>query len=308
MPSEHPRNAYVFPGQGSQSVGMGRGLHDADPIARVVWEEADDLLGLPLSRLAFEGPQQELNRTENAQPALLTASIAAYEVLRSRRLAAPPLMAAGHSLGEYSALVAAGAFRFGTALRLVRLRGELMAAEGERTGGAMLAVIGLPAARLNALCSQLGVDVANYNSPDQTVISGPIDAVQEAGERAREAGARRVVPLAVSGAFHSHLMRPAAAAFEEAVRDIPLSTPSITVIGNVEAKPLISTEDIRRELVLQIWSPVRWSDTLERIAAEGIEQVVEVGPGKVLSALVRRTLPGVQAVTSDDLLAAGVAG
>lgn len=307
MPSERPATAYVFPGQGSQAVGMGRDLYDADPTARAVWEEADDALGLRISRLAFDGPQQELNRTENAQPALLAASVAACEVLRRRGVISPPAMAAGHSLGEYSALVAAGAISFGAAIMLVRRRGELMAAEGERTGGAMLAVIGLAAERLEAVCARIGVDVANYNSPDQTVISGPVEAVQEAGELARDAGARRVVPLAVSGAFHSRLMRPAAAAFEAALREVPLSVPTIPVIGNVDAEPLTSPEQIRTELVLQIWSPVLWTDTLHRLAAAGIGQVVEVGPGKVLSALVRRTLPGVEAIPSDELLAARVA-
>ncbi|MDP9381616.1 MAG: ACP S-malonyltransferase [Chloroflexota bacterium] len=304
--SSNVATAYLFPGQGSQSVGMGRDLA-AETDARALWEEADDTLGYSLSKIAWEGPDAELQRTENAQPALLVASLATLRVLASRVvLSDAPAYVAGHSLGEYTALVAAGSLTFADALRLVRLRGELMAAEGDRVGGAMAAVMGLSADLVGSISEEEGVDVANRNSPEQTVVSGEVGAVARVVERLRGAGARRVVPLPVSGAFHSRLMRPLADRFAQAVADVSLSSPRILVISNVSAQPLRDEAEIRRELVEQLYSPVEWVRTLEYLHTHGVTRYIEVGPGKVLTGLVRRTLPGAEAIASDSLLPAAV--
>lgn len=299
-----PALAYIFPGQGSQSVGMGSELSRLEATARLLWEEADDILGFSLSQVAFEGPDVELQRTENAQPALLVAGIVALRVLTARGLLAGPQRLAGHSLGEYTALVAAGSLEYADAVRLVRVRGELMAEQGERVGGAMSAVIGLEPELLAGICAEAGVDIANYNSPEQTVISGEAQAVYRVGERARSAGARRVVPLPVSGAFHSTLMRPLAGSFAGSVDSVPLRPPSFPVVGNVRATPLESVKDIRRELVEQLYSPVRWLQTLRYMSSVGVTQYIELGPGKVLTGLVNRTLTGATAANSDTLLVA----
>ncbi|MDQ3854820.1 MAG: ACP S-malonyltransferase [Chloroflexota bacterium] len=296
--------AYLFPGQGSQLVGMGRALYEADESARRLWVEADTTLGLDLSRLAFEGPEAELQRTEHAQPALLVASLAALGVLRRLDPERSPDFLAGHSLGEYTALVAAGSLAYLDALRLVRRRGELMARAGERTGGAMAAVIGLDPEELAEICVREGVDVANYNSPEQTVISGEPEGVARACEAARAAGARRVIPLAVSGAFHSRLMRSAAEELAGVIERTPIVEPQVPVVGNVHASPLQSADEIRLELREQLYSPVRWTQSLQYLASRGVTRYVEVGPGKVLAGLVRKTLAGASVESADSLLVA----
>ncbi len=295
--------AYLFPGQGSQSVGMGRALAEAEPQARTLWEEADQVLGFSLSGLAFEGTEAELQRTENAQPALLAASIASLRVLQSRGLLAPASYLAGHSLGEYSALVAAESLQFADAVRLVRRRGELMAREGDRVGGAMAAIIGLPPETVSELAAISGAQVANRNSPEQTVISGEADAVERASAALREAGARRVLPLSVSGAFHSSLMRPLADEFAEVAALVELCPPVLPVVSNVSARPLQTEAEVRRELVEQLYSPVNWMQTLYYLQGEGVDSFVEIGPGKVLAGLVKRTLPGATVTGSDSLQA-----
>ncbi len=295
--------AYLFPGQGSQSVGMGRALAEAEPQARTLWEEADQVLGFSLSGLAFEGTEAELQRTENAQPALLAASIASLRVLQSRGLLAPASYLAGHSLGEYSALVAAESLQFADAVRLVRRRGELMAREGDRVGGAMAAIIGLPPETVSELAAVSGVQVANRNSPEQTVISGETDAVERASAALRETGARRVLPLSVSGAFHSSLMRPLADEFADAVARVEIRPPVLPVVSNVSARPLLTEAEVRRELVEQLYSPVNWMQTLYYLQGEGVDSFVEIGPGKVLAGLVKRTLPGATVTGSDSLQA-----
>lgn len=299
--------AWIFPGQGSQVVGMGRDLYEQIPAARAVFEEADATLGLPLSRLCFEGPEAELTATENAQPALLTVSTAllrALTALSGGALAAPRAVA-GHSLGEYSALVAAGALDFATALRLVRRRGELMAAAHE---GSMAAVIGMGEQALEQLCREVSdalqsggapgstVVVANYNAPDQLVISGSTLAVEHASLQARERGAKRVIPLKVSAAFHSPLMMNAAEGMARVIGEATVRDLQTPLVANVTAEPLASADDVRREAVAQVVAPVRWIASVQQMVAQGVTTFVEIGPGKVLTGLVRRIAPGARLV------------
>lgn len=296
------KTAWVFPGQGSQTVGMGRDLYASSPAARAVFDEADAILDMPLSRLCFEGPEAELTATENAQPALLTVSTAllrAIEEARGEPLP-PPAAVAGHSLGEYSALVAGGALEFGTALRLVRRRGELMA---EAREGGMAAVIGLGDAALDEICREVSeslsshpetvstVVVANYNAPDQLVISGSSLAVEHAGLLAKERGAKRVIPLKVSAAFHSPLMIQAAEGMARALEAAVVQALRVPLIANVTAEPLVTAEDVRREAVAQVVAPVRWIASVQRMAQEGVASFLEIGPGKVLTGLIRRIAP-----------------
>ncbi len=300
--------AWVFPGQGSQVVGMGRDVYAAFPAARDVFEEADATLKLPLTRLCFEGPEAELTATENVQPALLTVSTALLRAMESAAGRSLPLprAVAGHSLGEYAALVAGGALSFAEALRLVRRRGELMAEAG---AGGMAAVLGLDVETLEQVCRETNealaedpasissVVVANYNAPDQLVISGATRAVEHAGRLAKQRGARRVVPLKVSAAFHSPLMRQAAEGMARAIEAAtiqPLRTP---LIANVTAEPLVAPGEVRRELVAQVAAPVRWIASVQRMARDGVTTFLEIGPGKVLSGLIRRIAPQAQALS-----------
>ncbi len=297
--------AWVFPGQGSQYVGMGKSLYDSAADARRLFELADATLGFSLSDLCFSGPESDLQLTANAQPAILVASLASLAALREQgKLNDPPAFVAGHSLGEYSALVAAGAIDFADAVRLVRERGRLMQSVGSVGGEAsgMAAVIGLDADALQQVCAECDVDVANYNAPDQTVISGLQSNLARAGEAAKQAGAKRVIPLSVSAAFHSRLMRNMAADLAQFMQSITIRDANIPVVNNVNAAPVTAAEDIRSGLVAQTYSPVQWVRTLEYIAAQGVSKFIEIGPGKVLAGLVRRTLPDAEAVTSEQLL------
>jgi len=286
--------AYVFPGQGSQVVGMGQALVAAYPAARDAFAEADEILGFSLSALCFDGPSDVLTDTRNAQPAILTASIAAWRAMGAAHPELPgPLCVAGHSLGEYSALVAAGALAFADAVRLTRARGNLMAQAGTDAPGSMAAVLKLEDEQVAALCRQAAVEsgdvvqVANYNSPGQVVISGGTVGVAAATTLARAAGGR-VMPLAVSIAAHSALMAPAAKEFAERVAGTPLRTPHTPVIGNVSAAALTTADAIRVELVAQLTSPVRWTESVRRMIADGANRFVELGPGTVLAGLVKR--------------------
>jgi len=286
--------AYIFPGQGSQVVGMGQALVAAYPAARDAFAEADEILGFSLSALCFDGPSDVLTDTRNAQPAILTASIAAWRALGAAHPELPgPLCVAGHSLGEYSALVAAGALAFADAVRLTRTRGNLMAQAGTDAPGSMAAVLKLEDEQVAALCRQAAVEsgdvvqVANYNSPGQVVISGGTAGVAAATALAKAAGGR-VMPLAVSIAAHSALMAPAAREFAERVADTPLQTPHTPVIGNVSAAALTTADAIRAELVAQLTSPVRWTESIRRMIADGANRFVELGPGTVLAGLVKR--------------------
>jgi [acyl-carrier-protein] S-malonyltransferase len=289
--------AYIFPGQGSQSVGMGQALFRAYGVAQLTFEEADDILSFRLSELCFAGPVETLTDTRNAQPAILVTSIAALRVLQEERPELPwPCCVAGHSLGEYTALVASGALAFADAIRLTRVRGELMALAGSTSPGSMAAILRLDDEQVAALCSQAAVttgevvQVANYNAPGQVVISGANAGVAAAMELATAAGGRPR-PLAVSIASHSALMAPAAREFAEYVDGTSFASPECPVISNLNAHPLLTPRHIRKELVAQLTSPVRWTDSVKYMAASGASRFVELGPGSVLTGLVKRIQP-----------------
>ena len=286
--------AYIFPGQGSQSVGMGRDVYEQSAAARAIFDQAQAVLGFDLAQLCFAGPENELTATQNAQPALLTVSVALLAAMREAGMNEQPAWTAGHSLGEYSALVAAGALEFADALRLVRRRGELMAQANE---GTMAAVMGLELEPLQTICADVqdlgACVVANQNAPGQLVISGAVEAVQAASERAKAAGAKRVMPLNVSAAFHSPLMQAAAAGLAETVAITPINDAAIPVIANTTAQPIRTVAEIKHELVAQVTAPVRWIDTIQTLAQHGVTQVVEIGAGSVLTGLVKRIAPDV---------------
>jgi len=288
--------ALLFPGQGSQAVGMGYELAQAYPVARRTFEEADDLLGFSLSRLMWAGPEAELNDTINTQPALYVHSLAAFRVFVHLYPHRRPAAMAGHSLGELSALAAAGAFSFEDGLRLVRRRGELMKQAGEQRPGGMAAILNLDISTLERICAEASmgeevVQVANDNCPGQVVISGAGAAVERAVEKARAAGARRVVPLAVSIAAHSPLMQSAQAEFGRAVDETPMNASFLPVVGNVSARILTSAAEVRADLRAQLTSRVRWTETIQWLAENGVTAFVEVGSGSVLLGLARRILP-----------------
>lgn len=292
--------AYVFPGQGSQAVGMGQALAEHSPAAHETFAEADQILGFPLSTLCFAGPAEMLTDTINAQPAILTTSIAAWRALCAARPELPaPCCVAGHSLGEYSALVVAGALAFGDAVRLTRVRGRLMAQAGALHPGSMAAVLKLDDHVVAELCALAAADsgenvqVANYNSPGQVVISGGPGGVAAATTRAKAAGGR-VMPLAVSVAAHSTLMASAAEQFAEHVATIPIHEPVTPLIGNVTATPLTSTSAIRAELVAQLTAPVQWTASIRAMITAGATRFVELGPGAVLTGLIKRIDAGVE--------------
>jgi [acyl-carrier-protein] S-malonyltransferase len=296
--------AFVFPGQGSQAVGMGKDLHDGFAEARAVFDEVDAALGEPLSRLCFEGPEERLKLTANTQPSILTVSVAAAAVL-ARRGVAPDLVA-GHSLGEYSALVAVGACGAADAARAVRARGTFMQEAVPQGRGAMSAVLGLDPARVREICAaveaQSGevVSPANYNEPAQTVIAGAAGAVERAGARLKEAGAKRVLPLPVSAPFHCALMAPVRDRLEPVLRGIAWSPPLRPVVTNVEARPNADVARIVPLLVEQVTAPVRWIECVEELVRQGVTRIVEVGPGKVLSGLAKRIDKSVEVWNVED--------
>ena len=282
--------AFIFPGQGSQKVGMGRALAEAFPICRRTFEEADAALGEPLSRTIFEGPEDQLTLTENTQPAILAVSIAAERLLASRGLR--PSFVAGHSLGEYSANVAAGTFSFGDALRLVRRRGRYMQEAVPAGEGAMAAILGLDADTVARACADAAdgavVSAANLNGGGQVVIAGAAAAVARAGERAKALGARRVIPLSVSAPFHCALMKPAEERLAPELRALEAHAPRVPVVADVDAEPKRDARAAIEALVQQVSSPVRWEAVVARLALEGVTTYVEVGPGTVLTGLVRK--------------------
>lgn len=288
----HGLTAFVFPGQGSQTVGMGADLFAEFPLARRVYEESDAVLGWPLSEMSFSGPAEVLNDTRRTQPAVFVHSVAAFTVLKDIGLA--PDMVAGHSLGEYAALFAAGALDLSTSLKLVDARASAMAAAAAKTPGTMAAVVGLdPQTVENALSGIQGVVAANFNGPDQVVISGTAEGVEEAGRVLFGLGAKRVLPLKVSGAFHSPLMADAATKVSAALSRETISEPGIPVIPNVTAAPTRDPALLRRLLVEQITGPVRWAQTVRALESAGCVRCYEVGPGKVLQGLVKRVAPAI---------------
>lgn len=298
--------AYLFPGQGSQYVGMGKDIWNNFPTARKVFEEAGGVLNFDIARLCFEGPLEELTKTANCQPAILTATIATLRALEDYQTGnLIPIAAAGLSLGEYSALVAAGALEFGDAVRLVRRRGEIMEEASRNNPGKMAAIIGLSEAQVRELCEQSGAEVANLNCPDQVIISGAVDAIQEATRIANQLNAKKVVFLSVSGPFHSSWMDGASCELESELEKIAVSPASIPVVSNVTADYVRSPDEIKCSLVHQMNHEVRWERSMRFMASDNVEMFLEVGPGNVLKGLLRRIDSGLKIrniETSKDIM------
>jgi [acyl-carrier-protein] S-malonyltransferase len=304
------RTAFQFPGQGSQYVGMGRSLHEASPLARELFARADDVLGFRLTSLCFAGPAAELRRTENAQPALFTVGAIACSLLREQGV--EPFAAAGHSVGEYVALFAADALSFEDGLRVVRRRGELMAQATDRSPGMMAAIIGVLTEIVEMLCAAAAtygvVEIANENSPAQTVVSGELAGVERVMDLVDDIEGAMAVPLAVAGAFHSSLMAPAAAGMAEVWPQIPLRAARIPVVANVSGDWVQEPAEIRAALAAQITARVRWGTSVRRIAAAGAERLIEAGAGRTLTRLARDLAPGLDLVATEDLLAPAATG
>ncbi len=299
--------AFVFPGQGSQYAGMGKDLADNFPVARQAFEEANDHLGINLSRLCFEGPEEDLQLTANTQPAIVAVSIAALRVIRQES-GLVPSYAAGHSLGEYSALVCAGALSFEDAIRTVRLRGTYMQEAVPVGFGTMAAIMGMANEALEEVCQEAAkgevVAPANFNSPGQVVIAGHVGAVERAIALARERGAKRALLLPVSAPFHSSLMLPAAERLDKVLNEVTAGPLAHPVVSNVEAEPNSDSSRVRELLVKQVTAPVRWEESVALMAGAGVERFVEIGPGKVLCGLIKRIAKGAATQNFED--AAGV--
>ena len=297
--SEPGKVAYVFPGQGSQQVGMGRDVFDRFDSANAVFDQADQILGFPLSRLCFEGPEDELRQTINAQPALVTVSFAYLMAARSAREdigLSSPAFVAGHSLGEYTALAAAEVLDFATTVYLARERGRLMYEAGLKELGNMIAVIGLDEVSVAQVCTEAGVQIANINCPGQIVISGAKDNVTEAADLAKAKGAHRAIPLQVSGAFHTPLMQPAVDGLAGVVSNLSFQEPLVPIIANTTAQPLTTAESIKEELLRQLCNCVQWQRSIEYMVNNGVSTFIEIGPGKVLTSLIKRINKNVKTV------------
>lgn len=298
------KTAFIFPGQGAQSVGMGKDAYDAVPAARDLFLTADEQLGFPLSSIIFNGPDEDLKQTVNTQPALLATSMAYLEAMRGKGI--EPDYVAGHSLGEYSALVCAGVLSFEEAVSIVRARGEYMEAAVPGGQGAMAAVLGADREALSELCKSITaqghvVELANMNCPGQIVISGSAQGVAAAAERVKEAGGKRAIPLEVSGPFHSTLMKEAANRLADKLEQAAFNTPSVPVVANVTARPVEDTAAIRGLLVEQVYSPVLWHDSVEWMIAQGVDTFVEIGPGSVLSGLIKKIDKSVKVINVNSL-------
>jgi [acyl-carrier-protein] S-malonyltransferase len=295
--------AFIFPGQGSQYVGMGKEFFENFREARDVFQEADDVLHLPISSLCFQGPEEALKLTENTQPAVLTVSIAVLRVLQAEKGVVPHL-AAGHSLGEYSALVVSGALAFADAVQTVRLRGRFMQEAVPVGEGAMAAILGMERGQVEKLCEEAAqgevLTPANFNCPGQVVIAGHAKAIERAIERVKQEG-KKALPLPVSAPFHSPLMKPAGERLEKVLETIPIQDLKIPVVTNVEATINQSKERVKELLVTQVWSPVRWEESMQKITGDGIEQTLEIGPGRVLSGLMKRINSKVETRNIEDI-------
>jgi [acyl-carrier-protein] S-malonyltransferase len=295
-----PKIAHVFPGQGSQSVGMGYKLYQSSPKAKEVFQEADEALQFPISRLCFEGPEDELRQTINAQPAIMTVSVACLRAASEVNHAVSPAFVAGHSLGEYTALVAANVLGFTDAIRLVRERGRLMQKAGEIKPGGMAAIIGLDEAVLREICHESGAEIANFNCSVQIVISGSKETLARAMELAKARDARRVILLQVSGAFHSTLMQPTIEGLSAAISQINFRTPEIPIVVNSTAQPVTTAEGVKEELLRQLCNCVQWQPSVEYMVEEGVSTFIEIGPGQVLSGLIKRISNKVQVLNMSD--------
>ncbi|MFD1952711.1 ACP S-malonyltransferase [Paenibacillus thailandensis] len=300
------KTAFVFPGQGAQAVGMGKDVYDAVEASRSVFERADEVLGFKLSDIIFGGPDETLKQTVNTQPALLTVSAALLKALEGKGLR--PDYVAGHSLGEYSALVAAGSLSFEDAVKTVRARGEFMEQAVPGGQGAMAAVLGAEREALASLCAAVSsegashtVELANVNCPGQIVVSGAAAGVQAIVERGKEAGAKRVVPLEVSGPFHSSLMKPAAEKLAEVLKGVTVHDAAVPVVANVTARPVTDASEIRGLLVEQVYSPVLWEDTVRYLIEQGVDTFVEIGSGTVLAGLIKKVDKSVKIVSVNSL-------
>ena len=281
--------AFVFPGQGSQAVGMGKDLYLNSSSAREVFDEVDDVLGRSLSDVMFNGPSEDLTRTENAQPAILTASIAAWRTLEeATESVAIPDMAAGHSLGEYSALVVAGVLSVSDAVRLVCERGRLMQLACDERPGGMAALIGIDEVTVAEICREAGVDMSTVNTPEQIIIAGEHRGLAVALDMASARGAKKAIPLSVGGAFHSGLMSPAQSGLDEAIDSTEFQDPLVPIIGNVDAQPLQTAEDVKSELRRQLTSCVQWNNGIRHMLDDGVDEFVEMGNGRILGGMIRR--------------------
>ena len=302
MTQEGKDFSYVFPGQGSQSVGMGQELYQSSPAAREIFEEADDSLGFSLSRMIFEGPTRDLQDTVNSQPAIMVVSIACWRAWEEYLGAQSPkpVSVAGHSLGEYTSLVVAGVLSFADGVRLVRERGRLMHEASELRPGGMAAIIGLDELAFEHICAETGVELANVNSDDQVVISGDKIAVARAMDLATARGAKKTVPLKVSGAFHSSLMGHAQKGLAEAIAGLEMAAPAFPIVANSMASPVTTAEEVRGELVEGLCHCVRWKQSVRYMVDSGASHFVEFGPSRVLSSLIKRIDRDVEAYTLSD--------